>query len=240
MRDVEAVVAAEGEEEVVARDAGDVLRLEAEELADSVILVDDVVADPKVGERLERATEPLVDSRRPLAEDLRVREERDPEVSPDEAASRGADDERDGRVGRELVDLVGDVRLDLPQHALRSQRLALMREGDDDAPSLPHHSGELVLGLGETARGDRRTLGLEDVRLRARQRIQSCRPVETRRLESLLLPEAHDVVDLPDEVGTGVEERNALGLVAVQIRCRRRVRARGRSTRRRPDGAHAA
>ena len=94
MRDVQAVVAAEREEEVVARDAGDVLRLEAEELADSVILVDDVVADPQVGERLERAPEPRVDARRPLAEDLRVREERDSELAPDEAAARRADDER--------------------------------------------------------------------------------------------------------------------------------------------------
>ena len=216
VRNVEAVVASEGEEEVVARDAGDLPRLEAEELADSVVLVDDVVAYPKVGERLERAPEPLVHPGWPLAEDLRVREEGYPEVSPDEAASRGAHDERDGRIGGELADVVGDVRLDLPQHALCAQCLALMREGDDDAPSLPHHSGELVLGLGEAARGDRRALGLEDVRLRSRQRIQSCRPVEARRLESLLLPETRDVVDLPHQVGTGLEERNPLGLVAIQ------------------------
>ena len=38
MRDVEAVLAAEGEEEVVAGDAGDVLRLEPEETPDAVIL----------------------------------------------------------------------------------------------------------------------------------------------------------------------------------------------------------
>ena len=55
MRDVEPVVAAEGEEEVVARDAGDRLRLEAEQLADAVVLVDDVVAGAQVGEGLERA-----------------------------------------------------------------------------------------------------------------------------------------------------------------------------------------
>ncbi len=65
VRHVEAVVAAEREEEVVARDAGDLLRLEAEELADAVVLVDDVVADPEVGERRERPTEPRVGARRP-------------------------------------------------------------------------------------------------------------------------------------------------------------------------------
>ena len=73
VRDVEPVLALEGEEEVVARDAGDVLRLEAEETPDAVILVDDVVADAEVGEGLERATETRVDARRTLAEDLRVR-----------------------------------------------------------------------------------------------------------------------------------------------------------------------
>ena len=93
VRDVEAVLAAEGEEEVVARDAGDVLRLEAEETADAVILVHDVVADPKVGEGLERATEARVGAGRALAEDLRVRKQGDPEVAPDEASPRRADDE---------------------------------------------------------------------------------------------------------------------------------------------------
>ena len=56
VRDVEPVFAAEGELEVVARDACDLPRLEAEQLADAVILVDDVVARPELGERLERAT----------------------------------------------------------------------------------------------------------------------------------------------------------------------------------------
>ena len=156
VRNVEAVLAAEGEEEVVARDAGDVLRLEAEEPADAVILVDDVVADAKVGEGLERTAETGVDARRPLAEDLRVREERDPEVPPDEAPPRRADDERDRGVGGDLVDVVVDGRLDLPEQALRSQRLALVRERDDHTTPLPHHRGELVLRLGEATRRDRR------------------------------------------------------------------------------------
>ena len=57
VRDVQAVLAAEGEQEVVARDAGDRLRLEAEQLPDAVVLVDDVVARAQVGERLERAAD---------------------------------------------------------------------------------------------------------------------------------------------------------------------------------------
>jgi hypothetical protein len=52
VRDIEAVIALEAKEEVVARDAGDGLRLEAEELSDAVILVDDVVPGAKVGEAL--------------------------------------------------------------------------------------------------------------------------------------------------------------------------------------------
>ena len=93
VRDVEPVLAAEREEEVVAGDPGDVLRLEAEELSDAVVLVHDVVADAKIGERLERAAEPSIGTRRALAEDLRVGEQRDPEVSPDESAPCRADDE---------------------------------------------------------------------------------------------------------------------------------------------------
>src|SRR3989442_13570983 len=86
VRDVEPVVAPEAEEEVVAPDARDLLRLEAEELADSVVLVDDVVAAAQVGERLQRSSEPgRMRSGGALAEDLRVREEDEAELAPDEA-----------------------------------------------------------------------------------------------------------------------------------------------------------
>ena len=88
VRDVEPVVAAEAEEEVVARDPGDGLRLEAEQLADPVVLVDDVVAGAQVGEALQRAPDAGVGARRPLAEDLRVREEDEAEVAQDEPAPR--------------------------------------------------------------------------------------------------------------------------------------------------------
>ncbi len=48
VRDVDTVVAAIGEQEVIARDAGDLLRLEALQLGDAVVLVHDVVAGPQV------------------------------------------------------------------------------------------------------------------------------------------------------------------------------------------------
>ena len=84
VRDVQPVLAAEAEEQVVARDAGDLLRLETEQLPDPVVLMDDVVAGAEVGEGLKRATEPGAGARRTLAEDLRVREQDEPEVAPDE------------------------------------------------------------------------------------------------------------------------------------------------------------
>ena len=180
MRDVEPILAFEREEEVVARDPGDVLRLEAEQTPDAVILVHDVVADTEVGERLERTAEPRVDSRGALAEDLRVGKQRDPEVSPHEATASRADDECERRLGRQGVDVLPDDRLDLAQESLRSQRLALVRERHDHAATLADHAGELVLGFGEAAGGDGRSLRLEDVRLRARQRVEPRSALERR------------------------------------------------------------
>src|SRR5213075_2251783 len=72
VRDVEAVLAAEREQEVVARDAGDLLRLEPEQLADAVVLVDDVVARAQVGEALQRAAADPALARHAPAEDLVV------------------------------------------------------------------------------------------------------------------------------------------------------------------------
>src|SRR5262249_37018882 len=48
--DVDAILAFVFEVEVVAGDAADLTRLEAGEAGDAVVLVDDVVADPKLGE----------------------------------------------------------------------------------------------------------------------------------------------------------------------------------------------
>src|SRR5207253_2804615 len=55
VRDEDAVLAAEREQQVVARDAGDLPRLEALQLRDAVVLMDDVVARAQVGEALKGA-----------------------------------------------------------------------------------------------------------------------------------------------------------------------------------------
>src|SRR4029078_827179 len=52
VRHVETVLAADGEEQVVARDPRDLLRLEAEQLPDAVVLVDDEVTGAQDGARL--------------------------------------------------------------------------------------------------------------------------------------------------------------------------------------------
>src|SRR5207249_11915970 len=83
------VVAAEAEQQVVARDAGDLLRLEAEELGDAVVLVHDVVAGAQVGEARERAAGGGGPARRAPAGDLGVPQERGPEGGPDGPAPGG-------------------------------------------------------------------------------------------------------------------------------------------------------
>src|SRR5207342_1424547 len=143
-RDVEPVVAAEREKEVVARDPGDLLRLEAEQLADAVILVDDVVADAKVGERRQRPAEARVRSRRPLAEHLRVREQDELELPPDEPAPGRRDGEPHACLARQGSAVREDRALDLAQQATLALRLATMRERDDDPVAGANESGQLV------------------------------------------------------------------------------------------------
>src|SRR5262249_37832665 len=123
--DEDPVVAAEAEEQVVARDAGDLARLEPEELRDAVILVHDVVARAQVGEALERATRGRGGTRRAAAEDLRVGQERETEVAPDEAAARGADGEAEpGRLASRLE----HRRVDAPEQRRAPVGLAAVRK----------------------------------------------------------------------------------------------------------------
>ena len=90
MGDVEPILAAEREQQIVAGDARDRLRLEPEELPDAVVLVHDVVAGAKVRERLQRAADARgLGPGRALAEELSVREQDEVELAPDEAATRG-------------------------------------------------------------------------------------------------------------------------------------------------------
>jgi hypothetical protein len=58
-----------------------------------VVLVDDVVARPQVGEALKRAAEADVGPGRALTEDLGVGQKDEPELTVDEAAAGRRDDE---------------------------------------------------------------------------------------------------------------------------------------------------
>src|SRR5262249_31791446 len=138
MRDVEPVVAAEREQEVVASDARDLLRLEAQQLPDAVVLVDDEVARAQVRERLQRARAQSTLARRASAEDLRVRQQDETEIAPDEAATRRRDREEELRLAWKPIAVVDDARADASQEVLLPHRLAAMRERDDDTVSGAH------------------------------------------------------------------------------------------------------
>jgi len=168
VRDVQAVVAAEAEEEVVARDAGDLFRLEAEQLADAVILVHDVVARTQVGEGLQRPATHAPVARRPLAEDLRVGKQDEAEVAPDEAAARGRDREEQLRLVREFLAGCKQTGVDAAEEILLAQGFAQVREGDDDALARAYECTQLVLRLGEPPRHERGSLRLERERLAGR------------------------------------------------------------------------
>ena len=106
------------------------------------------------------------------AEDLRVGEQGEPELAPDEAAARVGDGEQELRLVGQLVALVEQPGVDAAQQVLRAQRFALVREGDDGAQAAADERAELVLGFGEAARGDRGPLRLERERLAGRKRVQ--------------------------------------------------------------------
>ena len=210
MRDVEAVVAPEGEEEVVARDARDLLRLEAEQPPDAVVLVDDEVARPQVGEGGKRAAEAAVGARRSLAEDLRIGQQNEAELAPDEPAARGRDGEEELWLLGELLAGLEHARVGALEEVLRAQRLTGVGKRDDDPVTAANEARELRLGLGEPACGDRRPLGLERERLPLRKRVELGAPLERDLLEALLRPDAPHLVRLPDEVGHAVEHRHEI------------------------------
>ena len=208
MRDVEPVLAAEREEEVVARDAGDLLRLEAEQLADAVILVDDVVADAQVGERRERPPS------RASARGGRLRNTcvSGSRTSP---SSRQTNPRRAGETAKRTRCLPRqgsavrvDRALDLAQQAALAQRLAAVRERDDDAVAGAHESRELVLGLGEAAGRDRRPLRLELECLPARERVELRGAVERDRRQPFLLPDRRTSSGCQTKSGGAVDRRD--------------------------------
>ncbi len=203
VRHVEPVLAAEGELEVVAGDARDLSRLEAEQLAEAVVLVDDVVAGAQLGERLERSAGGRGSAARAAAEDLRVRQKREPEVAPDEASPSRADGEEELRLVGELLAGLHEPRFDPAQEVLRAERFALERKGDDGAEAGPDERAQLVLGFGQAARGDRGALGLEREGLAGGERIELDGVVQRHRLELLFGPDLAHVPGLPDEVRAG-------------------------------------
>ena len=86
-----------------------------------------------------------------------------------------------------------------------------MRERDDDVEALAEQPLQLVLGLGEPARDERRALRVERERLALRQRVELGRAVERELGEALLAPDRAHLVGLPDEVGRRGERRHEIG-----------------------------
>jgi hypothetical protein len=209
VRHVEPVVAAEGEAEVVARDARDLARLEAEQLADAVVLVNDVVAGAQVGEGLESAPD-RSGAPDALAENLRVREEHEPQLAPDETPARGTDGEEELRLLGQPVARVDNSGLDPPEHVFRAERLTLVREGDDHPLPGPHEGPQLVLRLSEPARGHRRPLRLEGERLPGRERVELRGALERELGVELLAPDGAHLVRLPDDVGAAGNRRDEI------------------------------
>src|SRR5204862_7952606 len=120
---VQAVLAPEGEQQVVAGDAGDLFGLERLQTPDAVVLVNDVVARAEIGKALQRAPEPRVRSRWTLAEDLRVREQDEPELAPDEAAPGRRDRKQElGLLGQRLHRLE-QPRVEPAEQVVRQQHI---------------------------------------------------------------------------------------------------------------------
>ena len=150
----------------------------------------------------------------------------------------GATAKRSARLGGSASPLREHRRLDAAQERRLPLRLAAVRERDDDAVPRADEPGELVLRLGEAARGDRRPLRLERERLRPRERVELAprrsRSIGARPSSS---PDPTHVVRLPDEVGRAVERRDEVVRHVDDAPGRRRRRAsarRGRRDARRP------
>ena len=152
VRDVQAVLPAERKQQVVASDPADRLRLEAEQLPDAVILVDDVVARPQICERPQCPRDACL-ARRSPAEDLRLRYERDAELAPDEAPAGGRHGKQQRPVGGEGSTRLQQLRVGSPEQALRAERVAAVWKGDEDSKTRPGERIQLALRLGEPSRG---------------------------------------------------------------------------------------
>ena len=167
-RHEDAVRALELEVEVVARDAGDALRVEAGEAREPVVLVDDDVAGAQVG---ERAQQPAAAPRRPLGAPAAV----DQPVLGDRGELQRRADEAVAEVGlREHEPAV--LRLPARPQPLQvvggALALAALRPRDERRVARARELLELRLGLVERAGGELGRLRAELERLRARDRGQ--------------------------------------------------------------------
>ena len=99
-------------------------------------------------------------------------------------------------------------RVDAAQQVLGAQRLAAVRERDDDAVARADERVQLVLGLRQAARGECGPLRLERERLARRKLVELGRAAQVDRSELLLLPHLAHLVRLPDEVGAARQRRD--------------------------------
>ena len=141
-------------------------------------------------------------------------------LPPDEAAAGGRHGEEKLRLLGQVVAGRDDPRVGAPEEVLGPERLARVRERDDDAVAAVDEPAQLRLGLGETARRDRRPLRLERERLRLREGVELGRPCERDLLETFLGPHPPHLVRLPREVGRAVEHGDE---VVRDLRRRRRL-----------------
>ena len=86
-----------------------------------------------------------------------------------------------------------------------------MRERDHDIELLAKQAAQLVLRLGQPARGERGALSVERMRLALRQRGELRHAVERDRRQALLRPDGLNLVERPDEVWSPVERLHQVG-----------------------------
>ena len=181
VRHVQPVVAAELEVEVVADDAAHLLGVEADEPADAVVLMHDVVAGAQVGDGRQGAADAGRAARAAAAEELSRRQDGQPQAGRDEPPPQLADAERDAGLLGPGVPRIGKRGLDPAQLEVRAAGLAEVREAHQHAVARPLEAAKLVLGLGDPERRERRRLRVERQRAgraasrRARWRRRSAR-----------------------------------------------------------------
>ena len=182
-RHEDAVRALELEVEVVARDAGDGLGVEAGEAREPVVLVDDDVAGAQVG---ERAQEAAAAARRALDPAAAV----DQLVLGDRGELQRRGDEAVAQVGLAEDEVAGVAVVPLHPQPLQvvggALALAVLGPGDDGGVAGAGELLELGLGLGQRARGELGGLGAELDRLRAGDRGEPQRLARVERRGDLL------------------------------------------------------